>query len=242
MLHFRLECPKKCLYLHRKNRLFIMRRKSILLDSDSINQLMSEGRCEVKRGMRVTIDTIYKVSNLSDCCVRVVKASLDSVTFELVGSVVGASEHREFRMVKLEAFKSEGAFIDSRSKYSLGEVVVVAESYNSIFEHIDSEDGKVEFLHRVAETHKTEVKDVRSISGWYNANKVLPELMSKKVQIVDIEKVRVRSLTDADWELIGVVWFSEHYKVLKRKAYVGSVVWNLDKEVVFYRYKVYERE
>lgn len=213
-----------------------MRRKSILLDSDSISQLMATGRCEVKRGMRVSIDTIYKVSGLSDCCVRVVKASLDSITFELAGNMVGASESRELRMVRLEEFKAEGAFIEQRKKFSLGEIVAVAESYNSVMEQLKGDDA-IEFMHRVADACQKDVRKVRRVCGWYNADKVKPELMPKRIRIVDIEKVRVRELSDADWNEIGVKAFSEHFKELKRKSYVGSSSWNANKEVILYRYE-----
>ena len=242
---FCLDSPKKCLYLHCEKQVFVMRRKSILLDSDSLNQLAVTGRCKVEKKLDVaaekrldvTIDTIYKVSGVSDCCVRAVEIALDGITFELAGNMVGSFGQKELRMAKLEEYKAEGAFIEQRKKFALGEVVAVAESYSLIVEQMDSEEASAEFMHRVAEAYKEDLEYVRAVSGWYNADKVKPELMPKRIRIVDIEKVRVQDLTDADWDSIGVKSFSEYYKELKRKAYVGSATWNANKEVILYRYE-----
>ena len=214
-----------------------MRRKSILLDSDSFSQLKATGRCKVKDKMTVTIDTIYKVSGVSDYYVRVVGVSRDGITVELVNRTADESEQGELRLIRLEEYKAEGAFIEQRKKFALGEVVAVAESYSLIVEQMDSEEASAEFMHRVAEAYKEDLKYVRAVSGWYNADKVKPELMPKRIRIVDIEKVRVQDLTDADWDSIGVKSFSEYYKELKRKAYVGSATWNANKEVILYRYE-----
>ena len=224
--------------------LIVMRRKSIQLDLASIGKLATEGCCAVMGGIGIglTAGTTYEVKGIKDCFVKVARVTDDVVLLDLVDTVV-VERKGGLRQVALVQFKPEGAFVGKREKYVLGEVLAVAEPYCVIWERLMrecSEADATEFLHKVADAHKVEPSRARSVVGWYNADKVLPELMPRKIVVTEVATVRARSISDGDWDAIGVRWCSEHYKEMKRREYVGRAKWDSDKEVILYRYKEYE--
>lgn len=238
------------LYLHRErsriiaSRLIIMRRKSIQLDLASIGKLATEGCCAVMGGIGIglTAGTTYEVKGIKDCFVKVTRVTDDVVLLELVDSVV-VERKGGLRQVALVQFKPEGAFVGKREKYAMGEVLAVAEPYCAIWERLmrdGKEEDAAEFLYKVADKHGVDRSRARSVAGWYNEDKVLPELMPRRLVVTEVATVRARSISDGDWDAIGVKWFSEHYKEMKRRAYIGRAKWDSDKEVILYRYKEYE--
>ena len=222
-----------------------MRRKSIELDLASIGKLATEGSCAIigNAGVGLTAGTTYEVKGVKECFVKVTRATDDCVLLELVDSMV--VKHRGgLRQVDLVQFKTEGAFVGKREKYALGEVLAVAEPYCVIWERLMqecSEADATEFLYKVADKHGVELSRAKSVAGWYNADKVLPELMPRRVVVTEVATVRARSISDGDWDAVGVKWFSEHYKEMKRREYVGRAKWDSDKKVILYRYKAYEQ-
>lgn len=215
------------------------RRKSIVLDLASIGRLSTEGRCVLstkgREEYRFRIGSTYNIKGIEGVMVRVMRITTDSVYLEKID----VAPEVELRMVKLVECKPEGAFLDQKRKFQLGEELVVAEPYCNIWEelHKDSEFEAIEFMHRVAEAHREDVKLVRGVCGWYNADKVLPELMRKRIVVTEVAKLKAQEICDGDWEAIGVRCFSEYYKELKRKDYVGRENWNANKEVILYRYE-----
>lgn len=221
----------------------MVKRKEFLLDLPSIVKLGSTGKCEIyaQKG-KFVVGSTYPLAHYVGYSVKVermfekgnrtcLELSMSPVALSKGPSVVDA-----IRKIQLLKLCDKGAFIGKKEKYQLGEVLAVAEPYCMIWDRLDG-DEKVEFMHRVADAHGVEASMARSVYGWYNADKVKPELMERKVKVVEAFSVNAREIVPELWEEIGLKWLSEEFEEMKKRDYIGSAKWNANKPVIIYRYE-----
>jgi hypothetical protein len=214
-------------------------KQKIVLDFPSTIKLGTEGRCEIEVDGKFSVGSTYPLAHFSGYAVRVERifSKKKSKWLELsLLEVIEPENERKSRKIKLLKLCDKGAFIGKKEKYQLGEVLAVAEPYCMIWDRLDG-DEKVEFMHRVADAHGVEVEKARGLYGWYNADKVKPELMEHKDKVVEAFSVNAREIVPELWEEIGLKWLSEEFEEMKKRDYIGSAKWNANKPVIIYRYE-----
>lgn len=85
----------------------------------------------------------------------------------------------------------------SFAPFQIGEVVAIAQSYQ---ECCNQHDG---YLERIC--HPRFGKDVEKQKGWTEKSEVLPELMPRQIQIVDIDYDRMCFARDEDYSKLGIL-------------------------------------
>lgn len=98
-----------------------------------------------------------------------------------------------------------GDFIDVRhskyTRYKVGEVVAVAQSYSMI---AAGHPDVYTFLPQVAKAHKISIESVHDLAGWNNKMFTKAELMPHQIRIIGIKCERLRDIQDADCLKEGV--------------------------------------
>ena len=91
-----------------------------------------------------------------------------------------------------------GDFIDVRhskyTRYKVGEVVAVAQSYSTIAAGHPDVDT---FLLQVAKAHKISIESVQELAGWNNKMFTKAELMPHQIRITGIRCELLRDISDA---------------------------------------------
>ena len=213
---------------------FMGRKKQIRLNFAQNAELIKEGKCEI---FDLELEPARRYSIYGIDGYRVWVHSVDN-GFAMLS--LEEPEEKELRAVKLLTSTPEGAFIGGRTRFEEGDMLIVKEAYCVIWERLkenSGEDDAVEFLHKVADAHGVEPIRAKIVAGWYNADKVLPELMPRKVVVTEVAVLPVQSIVDADWRSIGVRWVNAGFAELQKREYVGRDRWNANKEVILYRYK-----
>lgn len=103
-----------------------------------------------------------------------------------------------------------GDFIDVRhskyTRYKVGEVVAVAQSYSTIAAgHPDIDT----FLLQVAKAHKISIESVHDFAGWNNKMFTKAELMPHQIRIAGIKCERLQDIQDTDCLKEGVRYIPE---------------------------------
>jgi hypothetical protein len=92
-----------------------------------------------------------------------------------------------------------GDFIDVRhskyTRYKVGEVVAVAQSYSTI---AAGHPDVYTFLPQVAKAHKISIESVHDLAGWNNKMFTKAELMPHQIRIIGIKHERLRDISDED--------------------------------------------
>lgn len=100
-----------------------------------------------------------------------------------------------------------GDFIDVRhseyTRYKVGEVVAVAQSYSTIATGHPDVDT---FLLQVAKAHKIPLEIVQDLAGWNNKLFTKAELMPRRIRITGIKCKRLQDISDADCIKEGLEW------------------------------------
>lgn len=100
-----------------------------------------------------------------------------------------------------------GDFIDVRhskyTRYKVGEVVAVAQSYSTIATGHPDVDT---FLLQVAKAHKIPLEIVQDLAGWNNKLFTKSELMPRRIRITGIKCKRLQDISDADCIKEGLEW------------------------------------
>lgn len=90
-----------------------------------------------------------------------------------------------------------GDFIDVRhskyTRYKVGEVVAVAQSYSTI---AAGHPDVYTFLPQVAKAHKISIESVHDLAGWNNKMFTKAELMPHQIRIIGIKCERLRDISD----------------------------------------------
>lgn len=98
-----------------------------------------------------------------------------------------------------------GDFIDVRhskyTRYKVGEVVAVAQSYSTI---AAGHPDVYTFLPQVAKAHKISIESVHDLAGWNNKMFTKAELMPHQIRIIGIKCERLQDIQDADCLKEGV--------------------------------------
>lgn len=226
--------------------------KKIYLKSEDVSRLFNEGavECEVRydgsayrvKGcyMAQPMDEMVEGVGKAGVCCSVESAVLDGWNVRL--SLKRTVEYRDepmrgrgLKKIYLKGGRNRGVFLGGASQFTLCEVAVIAESYRDVASALEGEE-KEHFVQRVCAFHGVDdASVVTSLRAWDNRKYVMPELMPKRVRIVSVEKVKARDISDEDFKAMGVEWIT--YDVPFKRAFVGSENWDLNKEVVLYRYE-----
>lgn len=153
-----------------------------------------------------------------------------------------------------------GDFIDVRhskyTRYKVGEVVTVAQSYSTIAAGHPDVDT---FLLQVAKAHKIPLEIVQDLAGWNNKLFTKAELMPRRIRITGIKCERFQDISDADCIREGIryipkickfyfedvsreaaFYFDNHreaFAALIDKVY-GCGTWGLNPWVVVYEFEL----
>lgn len=142
---------------------------------------------------------------------------------------------RVLKKIYLKKGKDGGVFLGGASQFAINEEAVIAESYQSIWERLPR-DKREAFLDKVCAAHGVAERDkARSLKAWDNRKYVMPEVMPRRVRIVSVESVRAQDISDRDFNAMGVDWITND--VPFKRSFVGNEKWDLNKEVVIYRYE-----
>ena len=97
----------------------------------------------------------------------------------------------------------DGERVVKKSRYRVGEVVAVAQSYQQISENLfgNDEQWRLGFQYGVMDAHS---KDFRDIKGWTNKMYVKGELMPHQILITDIKAERLQDISNEDCLKEGV--------------------------------------
>lgn len=204
-------------------------------------ELGSTGKCKIKFVSGYTIGSTYQIAKIDGYGARVEKKTGHSIELSLV-EMPKEQPRGALRKVNLIKVLDKGAFVGKRDRYELGEELAVAEAYHFIYERLMQEDKEsgIEFMHRVAEAHRVDVEKVRSLAAWFNADKVIPELMPRRIKVVEAFTVKAQEIVPELWAEMGLKWVSEEFELKKKKQYIGSTKWNSNGNVIIYRYSLYE--
>ena len=226
--------------------------KKIYLKSEDVSRLFNDGEVECKvryDGSAYRADGCYMAQSMDGvvegigkegvCCI-VESAMLDGwdVCLKLRRTVEYRNEPMRGRVLKkiyLKGGRNGGVFLGRASQFVLGEVAVLAESYRDIASALKGEERE-RFVERVCAFHRVDdASVVTSLSAWDNRKYVAPELMPRRVRIVSVEVVKAREIGDEDFKAMGVDWITNG--VPFKKAFVGNENWDLNKNVILYRYE-----
>lgn len=155
-----------------------------------------------------------------------------------------------------------GDFIDVRhskyTRYKVGEVVAVAQSYSTIAAGHPDVDT---FLLQVAKSHKISIESVQELAGWNNKMLTKAELMPHRIRITGIKCKWFQDISDDDCMKEGLEWDHkarmfyvslgitntlrewlggtprEAFATLIDKVY-GCGTWGLDPWVVVYEFEL----
>lgn len=155
-----------------------------------------------------------------------------------------------------------GDFIDVRhskyTRYKVGEVVAVAQSYSTIAAGHPDVDT---FLLQVAKAHKISIESVQELAGWNNKMLTKAELMPHRIRITGIKCKWFQDISDDDCMKEGLEWDHkarmfyvslgitntlrewlggtprEAFATLIDKVY-GCGTWGLDPWVVVYEFEL----
>lgn len=104
-----------------------------------------------------------------------------------------------------------GDFIDVRhskyTRYKVGEVVAVAQSYSTIATGHPDVDT---FLLQVAKAHKISIESMHELAGWNTKMFTKAELMPHRIRIVGIKCERLQDISDADCFKEGIYASNSH--------------------------------
>ena len=151
-------------------------------------------------------------------------------------------------------FEASNEPIIIRPRYKVGEIVAVAQSYNS---------AGISPTHKIYNDKKGQYENACDTSGWKNKMFVQPELMSHQIQITNIKLERLQDITDEECLAEGI-WKGEfpnvrdvyYYEIIgdckaykmfttPRKAYAslidaisGKGTWNSNPYVFAYEFKL----
>lgn len=158
-------------------------------------------------------------------------------------------------------YESEyGDFIDVRhskyTRYKVGDVVAVAQSYSTIATGHPDVDT---FLLQVAKAHKISIESVQELAGWNNKMFTKAELMPLRIRITGIKCKWFQDISDADCIREGIryipkickfyfedvrqgaaFYFDNHreaFAALIDKVY-GCGTWGLNPWVVVYEFEL----
>lgn len=90
----------------------------------------------------------------------------------------------------------ESVIIDRYAKYSIGEIVAIAQSYKDIFS---------EFSQRPNPQLNIGVKNPTDTAGWTNKMFVKPELMPHQIRITNVRIERLQDISDEDCLAEGII-------------------------------------
>lgn len=219
----------------------MVRKKKLVLSFPEIVELGSTGKCKIKFESGYLVGSTYEIAKFSGYWARVESKTSSYMGLSLIEMPKEQPRGRS-RKVELLKIQSQGAFIGKKEKYELDELVSIAEAYSVIYERLMQEDKAigVEFLHRIADVHRVDVEQVKSLTGWHNASKVRAELMTRRIRIVEAFSARAREIVPAVWDEIGLKWLSEEFELQKKKQYIGWAKWNGNGNVIIYRYSLIE--
>lgn len=116
-----------------------------------------------------------------------------------------------------------GDFIDVRhskyTRYKVGEVVAVAQSYSTI---AAGHPDVYTFLPQVAKAHKISIESVHDLAGWNNKMFTKAELMPHQIRIIGIKCERLRDISDEDCLKEGVRYIPKinkfYFEGVRREA------------------------
>lgn len=116
-----------------------------------------------------------------------------------------------------------GDFIDVRhskyTRYKVGEVVAVAQSYSTI---AAGHPDVYTFLPQVAKAHKISIESVHDLAGWNNKMFTKAELMPHQIRIIGIRCERLQDISDADCLREGIRYIPEickfYFEDVRREA------------------------
>lgn len=208
--------------------------KKLKLDAEHLLALMSEGSCKCPARSDAYVGSTYELSQLKGKYVLISRC--DNGIMELRWNEEGALSvgrgKNGLRKANVKSRRDEGAFIGGKSKFLTGEEVAVAESYFDVCNRL----GK-EYMEDIAKAYGcSEVSEVRKLGGWRNKKYVMPDLMPRRIRIVNADVMRVSEISEELWHLMGVDWVNEEMEFDRKIEYVGKDAWNLDRNVVVYTY------
>lgn len=116
-----------------------------------------------------------------------------------------------------------GDFIDVRhskyTRYKVGEVVAVAQSYSTI---AAGHPDVYTFLPQVAKAHKISIESVHDLAGWNNKMFTKAELMPHQIRIIGIRCERLQDISDADCLREGIRYIPKickfYFEDVRREA------------------------
>lgn len=116
-----------------------------------------------------------------------------------------------------------GDFIDVRhskyTRYKVGEVVAVAQSYSTI---AAGHPDVYTFLSQVAKAHKISIESVHDLAGWNNKMFTQAELMPHQIRIIGIRCERLQDISDADCLREGIRYIPKickfYFEDVRREA------------------------
>ena len=91
------------------------------------------------------------------------------------------------------------------TRYKLGEVVAVAQSYEDIYHHGGPEYGSYELVNNYRRLHIRPWKDITQQAGWSNKMFVRPDLMPHQIEITGVRIERLQAISDDDCLKEGVI-------------------------------------
>lgn len=219
----------------------MVRKRKLVLSFPELVELGSTGKCKIKFVSGYTIGSTYQIAKIDGYGAKVERKTSHSIELSLV-EMPKSQPRGELRKVNLLKLQKNGAFVGKRDKYELGEELAVAEAYHFIYERLmqENKESGVEFMHRVADEHRVDVEKVRSLAAWFNADKVVAELMPKRIKVVEEFTVKAQEIVPELWADMGLKWVSEEFEYQKKKQYIGPSKWNANGNVIVYRYEMVE--
>jgi len=158
-------------------------------------------------------------------------------------------------------YGEKGSVIETiKTRYKIGEIVAVAQSYEDIYHHGGPEYGSYELVNNYRRLHIRPWKDITQQAGWLNKMFVRPDLMPHQIQITDINIERLQDITDDDCLKEGIEyskyernWFytndknTEFHAPTPREAFAALInrpgvgrkgLWEENPFVVVYSFKL----
>lgn len=118
----------------------------------------------------------------------------------------------------------ESVIIDRYAKYSIGEIVAVAQSYHTIYDDFG------------LETMDMIVTKLKESKGWNNKMFVKAELMPNKIRITNVRIERLQDISDDDCLAEGIVkkWHApagkNYYYIINDEVYSTKDVYDTTRE------------
>ena len=134
-------------------------------------------------------------------------------------------EGKFVRKTRIKCMEDVGMFVSKNTDFSVGSIVAASEPYLELCERLGDE-----YRDLLCKEYGVCRDELFAIKGWTNRAYVRGDLMPRKVKIVASKMVRVREITDEEWNMLGVD--SDN-----RVRFLGTDYWRWNKFVRLYKFE-----